>query len=165
MGVILWRRKIWQLTFTLPYFQAWHSRTKLQLTEWTKPEKVLSISSSSSWSWSWTYHNFFFRPIEPVMDEVVVAPKKFSKKKKWQLLKMDKLIGRRPKKQDRNISRLASHWNWKSLGWLNNDYLICRPQRTLTFWVNHTFLDSYQHNLMSNDLTKIEPRLFSGLFD
>ena len=37
------------------------------------------------------------------MDEVVVAPKKFSKKKKWQLLKMDKLIGRRPKEQD---------WNW-----------------------------------------------------
>ena len=84
-------------------------RTKLQLTEWTKPEKVLSISSSSSWSWSWTYHNFFFRPIEPVMDEVVVAPKKFSKKKKWQLLKMDKLIGRRPKKQDRNISLGSRH--------------------------------------------------------
>ena len=30
---------------------------KLQLTEWTKPEKVLSISSSS-WSWSWTSTSF-----------------------------------------------------------------------------------------------------------
>ena len=32
--------------------------------------------------------------------------------------------------------------------------LRCRPQRTLTFWVNNTFLNSFLHNDMSNDLTK-----------
>ena len=45
-------------------------------------------------------------------------------------------------------------------GWLDSYWPICRPQRTLTFWVNETFLKSFQQNLMSNDLTKIEPRLF-----
>ena len=44
--------------------------------------------------------------------------------------------------------------------WLENDWPSCRPQWTLTFLVNHTFMDSFQHNPLSNDPTKIEPRLF-----
>ena len=43
-------------------------------------------------------------------------------------------------------------------GWLDYQWPIFRPQRTLSFWVNETFLDSYQQILLSNDLTKIEPR-------
>ena len=34
----------------------------------------------------------------------------------------------------------------------------CTPQWTLTFWVNLTFLDCYQHNTMSNDLTKTKTK-------
>ena len=49
------------------------------------------------------------------------------------------------------------------IGWLDNDWPIFRPQWTLTFWVNETFLDNYQHNPMSNDLTKTKPRLFYKL--
>ena len=45
-------------------------------------------------------------------------------------------------------------WLYSILGLLNNDWPICRPQWTLTFWVNETFLDNYQQNPMSNDLTK-----------
>ena len=48
----------------------------------------------------------------------------------------------------------------QQVGWLDNYCLNWRPQRTLTFWVNVTFLDSFQRNPISNDLTKIEPRLF-----
>ena len=44
-----------------------------------------------------------------------------------------------------------------SIVWLDYYCPSCRPQWTLTFWVNETFLDGYQLNPMSNDLTKIEP--------
>ena len=44
--------------------------------------------------------------------------------------------------------------------WLLLTKIDCRPQWTLTFWVNETFSGSFQHNSMSNDQTKIEPRLF-----
>ena len=54
-------------------------------------------------------------------------------------------------------------WLYSILGWLDNDWPICRPQWTLTFWVNETFLDNYQQNPMSNDLTKTKPRLFYEL--
>ena len=40
------------------------------------------------------------------------------------------------------------------VGWLDNNFPSCRPQRTLTFWVKWTFLNSFLHNDMSNDLTK-----------
>ena len=50
-----------------------------------------------------------------------------------------------------------------TVGWLDNDWLICRPKQTLTFWVNETFLDTYQQNPMSNGLTKIELRLLYKL--
>ena len=44
--------------------------------------------------------------------------------------------------------------------WLEYNSPSCILQWTLTFWVNETFLDSYQQKSISNDLTKIEPRLF-----
>ena len=50
---------------------------------------------------------------------------------------------------------------YKYVGWLDNYWPICRPQRTLTFWVNETFLYSYQQNPLSNDLTKIDQVSFS----
>ena len=40
---------------------------------------------------------------------------------------------------------------------------MCRPQWTLTFCVNEPFLDSFQQNPMSNDLTKTKPRPFYEL--
>ena len=42
----------------------------------------------------------------------------------------------------------------KVVGWLDNNWSNCRLQRTLTFWVNETFFNSFLHNDMSNDLTK-----------
>ena len=46
------------------------------------------------------------------------------------------------------------------VGWLDITAKSFRPHWTLTFWLNETFLVSFQHNSMSNYLTKIEPRLF-----
>ena len=46
-----------------------------------------------------------------------------------------------------------------NIGWLDYYCLSCRPQWTLTFWVNATFLDCYWQNPMSNDQTKTKPRL------
>ena len=46
------------------------------------------------------------------------------------------------------------------VGWLDNWCPMCRPQWTLTFWVNDTFLERNQQNSLSNDLTKTESRLF-----
>ena len=60
-------------------------------------------------------------------------------------------------------SRLVNYcWQniYMNVEWLDYDWPKCRPQRTLTFWVNETFLDIYQQNALSNDITKIEPRLF-----
>ena len=54
-------------------------------------------------------------------------------------------------------------WLYSILGLLDNNWTICRPQWTLTFWVNETFLNNYQQNPMSNDLTKTKPRLFYKL--
>ena len=50
-----------------------------------------------------------------------------------------------------------------STGWLDYYYQSCRLQRTLTFWVNETFLDTYQQKSMPNDLTKTKSRLFYKL--
>ena len=61
------------------------------------------------------------------------------------------------------IQTLKLSWKCSTLGWLDIHCSSCRPQRTLTFWVNYTFMDSFQHNPMSNDLTKIEPRLLRFL--
>ena len=47
-----------------------------------------------------------------------------------------------------------------TVGWHEDYCPMCRPQWTLTFWVNHTFLESYQQNSLSIDLTKTESRLF-----
>ena len=44
--------------------------------------------------------------------------------------------------------------NIDNVGWLDDSWPNCRLQRTLTFWVNETFLNSFLHNDMSNDLTK-----------
>ena len=44
----------------------------------------------------------------------------------------------------------------KTVGWLDYYCPSCRPQWTLTFWVNVTFWDGYQHHPMSNNPTKIE---------
>ena len=49
------------------------------------------------------------------------------------------------------------------VGWLDYCSPSSRPQRTLTFWVNDTFLNSYQQNPMSNDLTNTKPRPFYEL--
>ena len=52
--------------------------------------------------------------------------------------------------------------------WLDFYWSICRPQWTLTFWVNETFLDTYEQNPMSNDLTKTKSRLsykYQKIFD
>ena len=60
-------------------------------------------------------------------------------------------------------SRLVNYcWQniYMNVEWLDYDWPKCRPQRTLTFWVNETFLDSFQPNPLSNDLTKTKPRLF-----
>ena len=46
------------------------------------------------------------------------------------------------------------HFYFLLLGWLDNNCLSCGPQRTLTFWVNETFLNSFLYNYISNDLTK-----------
>ena len=51
---------------------------------------------------------------------------------------------------------MASSIVSKLLGWLDYQWPIFRPQRTLSFWVNETFLDIYQQNPMSNNLTKKE---------
>ena len=50
------------------------------------------------------------------------------------------------------------------VGWLECYWPSCRLQWTLTFWQNETFLDSFLHNPMSNDLTKTKPRLFYKYF-
>ena len=49
------------------------------------------------------------------------------------------------------------HFFSYTLGWLDFTDQACRPQWTLTFWVNVTFLDCFQQNPLSNDLTKMEP--------
>ena len=48
------------------------------------------------------------------------------------------------------------------VGWLVNSWPNWRLQRTLTFWVNETFLNSFLHNDMSNDLTNTKQAHFFG---
>ena len=62
----------------------------------------------------------------------------------------------------KQIIKNHSFWS-KKVGW--HDYYCpnCRPQQTLTFWVNETFLGTYQPNSISIDLTKTKPRLFYKL--
>ena len=47
----------------------------------------------------------------------------------------------------------------QKVGWLDYYCASWRPEWTLTFWVNQTFWDGFQHNPKPNDLTKIKPSL------
>ena len=55
------------------------------------------------------------------------------------------------------LTKSLKHFFSYTLGWLDFTDQACRPQWTLTFWVNVTFLDCFQQNPLSNDLTKMEP--------
>ena len=55
------------------------------------------------------------------------------------------------------LTKSLKHFFSYTLGWLDFTDQACRPQWTLTFRVNVTFLDCFQQNPLSNDLTKMEP--------